>query len=73
MAANKPSHFRRPFRIFIFFSAAAAIIIGGALLSMKSDRVVPNETSVARQLPPAGIFPAGQTEQHHIRASLTRR
>ena len=34
MAANKSSHFRRPFRIFIFFSAAAAIIVGGALLNL---------------------------------------
>ena len=59
MAANKPSHFRRPFRIFISFSAAAAIIIGRALLSMKSDRAVPKETAVARPPAPANILPLG--------------
>jgi len=71
MAANKPSHFRRPFRIFIFFSAAAAIINGGALLSMKSDRAVPNETAVARPLAPANIFPAGANRTISYPAALS--
>jgi hypothetical protein len=34
-AANKPLHFRSRFRILIFSGAAAAITIGGNLLSMK--------------------------------------
>ena len=63
--ARSSQQVRRPFRIFILLSAAAAIIFSGALFSTKSDRLVPGyggrpSASACRQ------FSAGQIKRHAI-------
>jgi hypothetical protein len=58
--ARSSQQVRRPFRIFILLSAAAAIIFSGALFSTKSDRIVPGiQRSPERECLPA-VFPLGK-------------